>query len=67
MATLYGLDFHILSKSGYNGNDCGINEQGIKVILDNLAHEACFGLGYNHFKPTKASKGPYLDVNVIFS
>lgn len=67
MAILYCPSFHILASSGYNGNACGVNEQGIKIPLENLPREASFGLGYNPFKPTKASKRPSLNVKIIFS
>lgn len=67
MTSLYGPGLHILAKNGYNGNGCGAQEQGIKVPLQNNARETSFRLGYNTFKPTKASKRPSLYVNVIFS
>ncbi|GLJ36816.1 hypothetical protein SUGI_0742690 [Cryptomeria japonica] len=67
MANRYGCGFHILAKSGYSGNGCGANEQGIKVPLEHNMHEYSFGLGYNLSKPTKASKRPSLNVNAIFS
>lgn len=39
----------------------------MKVPLENNIHETYFGLGYNPFKPTKASTRSSLNVNVIFS
>lgn len=67
MANIYGPSFHILGKSGYNGNGCGAYEQGIKVPLENNAQETSFVLGYNPLKTTKASKISSISVNVIFS
>lgn len=67
LASFYGPSFHILAKSGYDGNGCGANEQGIKVPLEHNTHEASFRLGYNPSKPTKASKRASLNVNAIFN
>lgn len=55
MASLYGLDFYILTKSKYRSNGCGINKRGIKVPTENNICETSFGLGYNLLGSTKAS------------
>lgn len=68
MTNLYGLGFHILARCGYNGNGCGAQEQGIKVpLMENNFRDMTFGLGYDPFKHTKASKRPSISVNVIFA
>ncbi|GLJ23982.1 hypothetical protein SUGI_0456270 [Cryptomeria japonica] len=65
MADRYGRGFHIFAKHGYHGKGCGANEQGIRVPLETNFHNYAFGLGYNPWRHTKASKRPCISVNAI--
>ncbi|XP_057813248.2 LRR receptor-like serine/threonine-protein kinase RGI5 [Cryptomeria japonica] len=67
MANIYGPVFHILARCRYDGNGCGAQEQGIKVPLENKFHDMVFGLVYDTFKRTKASKRQSISVNVIYA